>query len=225
MLLRFETHLQLDLVEHGEQHRGRARDPAVRDAEVAAVAMEAVRAHLKPVAGLAHEEADREQRILFDRVPVLHDLLGGIGRGPLEDLAVAFAHEVVASHLHVEARPTIAQHRAGGDRLVLMSASPDLYVPRIAALLGFDECICTRVRWRGPILDGRLDGPNCRGAEKSHHLQQLRARHPGTPVIAYGNSAGDLDHLRRCEAAVYVNAGRREGATLASEGIRLVRWQ
>ena len=156
---------------------------------------------------------------------VLHDLLGGIGRGPLEDLAVAFAHEVVASHLHVEARPTIAQHRAGGDRLVLMSASPDLYVPRIAALLGFDECICTRVRWRGPILDGRLDGPNCRGAEKSHHLQQLRARHPGTPVIAYGNSAGDLDHLRRCEAAVYVNAGRREGATLASEGIRLVRWQ
>lgn len=155
---------------------------------------------------------------------VLHVLLGGLNRLPLEDLANAFAHEVLASRLHAEARPTLEKHRAAGDRLVLMSASPDLYVPRIADLLGFDECLCTEVRWNQRVFDGRLAGPNCRGAEKSHRLQLLRERHPGMPVIAYGNSPGDLDHLRRCETAVYVNAGPRQREALSAEGIQPVRW-
>jgi phosphatidylglycerophosphatase C len=166
---------------------------------------------------------------LYDRGTLkgaaLHLLLGGLHRRSLEERAVAFAHEVLTSRLHAQARPTIEMHRAAGDRLVLLSASPDLYVPRIAELLGFHECLCTAVRWSGEVLDGRLAGPNCRGAEKSHRLQGLRERHPGLPVIAYGNSSGDLDHLRRCEAAVYVNAGPLERARLSAQGLRLVRWQ
>ena len=42
-------------------------------------------------------------------------------------------------------------HRARGDRLLLMSASTDLYVPRIGRALGFDETICTR----GALARGR----------------------------------------------------------------------
>ena len=155
---------------------------------------------------------------------VMHLLLAGLDRRHLEDLAASFAHEVLARGLHAEARETIAMHAAAGDRLVLMSASPDLYVPRIAALLGFHECLCSAVRWDGEAFDGRLAGPNCRGEEKSHRLEALKSRHPGASVIAYGNSASDLDHMRRCEAAVYVNARGREAARLASAGIRVVQW-
>jgi phosphatidylglycerophosphatase C len=106
-----------------------------------------------------------------------------------------------------------------------MSASPDLYVPRIGALLGFHESTCTEVRWKGDALDGRLAGPNCRGAEKSHRLQALRSRHPGASVVAYGNTASDLDHMRLCEASVYVNARGSEAGRLAAAGIRVVQWR
>jgi phosphatidylglycerophosphatase C len=105
-----------------------------------------------------------------------------------------------------------------------MSASPDLYVPRIAALLGFDETICTAVRWDGEAFDGRLAGPNCRGPEKSHRLQALRSRHPGLAAVAYGNAESDLDHMRMCDAAVFVNASGRLAQRLAASGIRVVQW-
>jgi len=155
---------------------------------------------------------------------ILHLLLAGLDRRHLDAFAEAFAHAVLERGLHAEARQVLAGHLAAGDRLVLMSASPDLYVPRIGRLLGFHETVCTAVRWNGDRLDGRLAGANCRGAEKSHRLEALKARQPGASVIAYGNSASDLDHMASCEAAVYVNAGPREAERLAAAGIQVVQW-
>ncbi len=176
---------------------------------------------LVPLLGYAFRLLDRGAL----KGAVMHLLLAGLDRRRLEDIAASFAHEVLDTNLHGEARQIIAAHAAAGDRLVLMSASPDLYVPRIAALLGFHETTCTAVRWDGEAFDGRLAGPNCRGAEKSHRLQALRSRHPDMPVIAYGNSAADLDHMRLCEAAVYVNAKGREAERLSASGIRVVQWR
>ncbi len=67
--------------------------------------------------------------------------------------------------LFAEALRAIEAHRAcKGDKLLLMSASIDLYVPLIGGALGFGQTLCSQVRWRG---DGRLDGclatANCRG--------------------------------------------------------------
>jgi phosphatidylglycerophosphatase C len=155
---------------------------------------------------------------------VMHALLGGLDRDALGEAAQAHARDVVRRGLHVEAMEVLAAHRAAGDRLVLMSASPDLYVPLVGRELGFDEVHCTEVRWNGERLDGRLAGANCRDIEKSRRLAALRERHPGMAVIGYGNSGADLDHLRRCESAVYVNAPSRDRAGLEAMGLRLVQW-
>jgi phosphoserine phosphatase len=55
----------------------------------------------------------------------------------------------------------------------------------------------------------------------------LRAAQAGLPVIAYGNSSPDLDHMRLCEEGVYVNADSRLAARLTAESpaIRCVRWR
>jgi phosphoserine phosphatase len=108
--------------------------------------------------------------------------------------------------------------------VVLLSASPDLYVPRIGTLLGVTETHCTRIRWNGDLLDGRLEGCNRRDEEKLRVVEQLRAAHPGLPVIAYGNSPPDLVHMRRCEQAVYVNADAQLARQLTADGMRCVRW-
>ena len=97
-----------------------------------------------------------------------------------------------------EPRRNLAEHRRAGDYLVLMSASTDLYVPVISRQLGFDETICTEVRWDGECLNGSLTTPNRKGEEKARCFTALRERHPGL-------QAGHL--MRKGEAGDSLPAG------------------
>jgi HAD superfamily phosphoserine phosphatase-like hydrolase len=119
----------------------------------------------------------------------------------------------------------IARHRAAGDRLVLLSASVDLYVPEIARRLGFDEAICTEVAWRDGRLDGALATANRRGAEKRRCIEALRARFPGVPFAAYGNARSDFEHLSAVEEPVLVNAAARLRAEGQRIGFRCEDWR
>ena len=118
----------------------------------------------------------------------------------------------------------VEAHRAAGDHLVLLSASPDLYVPRIGQMLGFERTLCTEIEWQGERLDGRLKTPNRRGEEKLHCLTWLREKYPDTPVIAYGNSASDLDHMRQADRALLVNADSAARRLAAKWNIAVSYW-
>jgi phosphatidylglycerophosphatase C len=158
---------------------------------------------------------------------ILWLLFGGLSRTDVGAFSSSHAAVVLAKDAFPEALAAFRGHLAAGDHVVLLSASPDLYVPEIGQALGAHETFCTQVRWNGERLDGRLAGPNRRGQEKANVLAMLRSKHPGLPVIAYGNSTPDLDHMRLCEEAVYVNASSRLAAELAGAipGIRCVQWR
>ncbi len=158
---------------------------------------------------------------------ILRLLFGGMSRADIAGFAARYAASVLSTNVFAEALAALRGHLAAGDHVVVLSASPDLYVPEIGHLLGAHETICTQIRWNGERLDGRLDGHNRRGEEKARVLAMLRTKHPGLPVIAYGNSTPDLDHMRLCEQAVYVNAPPRLAAQLAAEfpAIRCVQWR
>jgi phosphatidylglycerophosphatase C len=150
---------------------------------------------------------------------------GGMVRPEVSQWVATYVSRVVPEALFGAALQAIAAHRAAGDYLVLMSASPDLYVPALGRALGFDETICTELSWRGERFEGRLASPNRRGEEKRRCLDRLRAAHPGLRVFGYGNSAPDLPHLRACDEAVYVNASVGARTRLQSLGIRTVDWR
>jgi phosphatidylglycerophosphatase C len=175
-----------------------------------------------PIAAFMLKRIDRGQlKGSFMRL-----LFGGMSRDVIANHARRYAQLVVARGMFAEAVAALRGHLAAGDQVVILSASPDLYVPEIGRLLGVHQTICTEVRWDGDRLDGRLAGPNRRDQEKARVLAALRAAH-GLPVIAYGNSSPDLDHMRLCEQGVYVNADARLAARLASEAptIRCVHWR
>lgn len=150
--------------------------------------------------------------------------LGGRKRAQLAAELAAHVERVCGTQLRAGALAAIERHRAAGDRLVLLSASPDLYVPEIGRRLGFAEAICTAVRWDGEVLDGRLAGPNRRGAAKVECVAQLRARHPGVPFAAYGNAGTDLAHLRLVEHPLLVNAKPAARAEARRDGIPVDDW-
>jgi phosphatidylglycerophosphatase C len=159
------------------------------------------------------------------KAALLRLVFGNLPRSAVDAFADEYARHVVQHQMFPEAVAALRAHLAAGDHVVLLSASPDLYVPRIGALLGVGETHCTRIRWNGDRLDGHLEGLNRRDEEKLRVVEHLRAAHPGLPVIAYGNSSPDLVHMRHCEQAVYVNADTGLARQLTEGGIRCVNWR
>jgi phosphatidylglycerophosphatase C len=171
--------------------------------------------------------ATRDRGVLKSRV--IRAVMAGDSRREISE----WAGEYVAGlrtdgTFRPAALAVLERHRAAGHHLVLLSASPNLYVPEIGALLGFERVLCTEVAWRidptGGRLDGRLLTPNRRGEEKSVCLAWLRAQYPGLPVTAYGNSSSDLPHLKLADAAILVNGNRAARRAAAQAGVPTADW-
>jgi phosphatidylglycerophosphatase C len=156
---------------------------------------------------------------------LLRVLAGGADSALLDAWSRDYAARVVAGQIRSEALATLQHHVAAGDHVIVLSASVDAYVPRIAALLGAHETLCTGVRWREDgRLDGRLTTANRQGEEKAVVLRSLRERFPGRPFAAYGNTSGDLPHLRLAERPLLVNANRRARRRARHLGIPTAEW-
>jgi phosphatidylglycerophosphatase C len=150
---------------------------------------------------------DRDRGRLKGRL--IAAVMGGSTEAAVAAWTERYIPKLLARGVFSEARQAIEQHRKAGDHLVLMSATVDLYVPGLAAALGFNEWVCSRVRWNTTgRLEGELLGANVRGAEKARHLKRLAAAHPGKRIVAYGNSDPDLPHLRLADQAILINPSK-----------------
>jgi phosphatidylglycerophosphatase C len=140
----------------------------------------------RAVAGLGGE-AEAKQA-LFGR------LLKGRRVDEVEAEIPAFTAELLARGMRPEMLARVDWHLAEGHRLIVVSASPELYVGPIARGLGFTSVIATRLEVdTDGRLTGRLLGANVKGAEKVHRLRQEVGN---VPVgWAYGNSRGDRELL------------------------------
>jgi phosphatidylglycerophosphatase C len=151
----------------------------------------------------------------------IRSTLGGATRAQLNAWTEEFVPAVVAHASSPGALAMVKSHREAGDRLVLMSASTDLYVPQIGAALGFHEVICTGIAFDAAgRLDGALTTPNRRGAEKVRCFQALRQQHPGLESVAYGNAGSDLAHLILADQPRLVNASPTTIRKAAALGLK-----
>jgi phosphatidylglycerophosphatase C len=175
-----------------------------------------------PLALLAFVLQRRDRGQLKSRI--IRMVLGGESRAVVDACADAFTHSSLPRRLRPAALAVLERHRAAGDHLILLSASPDLYVPRIGRALGFERTLCTEIEWLGDRLDGALKTANRRGTEKSRCLAWLRTEYPELPVIAYGNSASDLDHMQQADQALLVNGSAAARGLAARFGIPTADW-
>jgi phosphatidylglycerophosphatase C len=151
--------------------------------------------------------------------------LGGSTRAEIEAWTEEFVPRLLARGMRADALAALEAHRRAGDLLVMLSASPDLYVPAIGRALGFAETVCTGVAWDGEHLTGHLTTPNQRGPEKARTVAALRREHPGLAVVAYGNAASDLQHLSLADRAALVNGSARARQAAARLNIDCVTWR
>jgi phosphatidylglycerophosphatase C len=148
------------------------------------------------------EAADRTKERLFQQI------LGGVEPAHLDRVAHAYTDGLLE-----RARPDVTArlewHHGRGDAVVVVSASPEVYVGLVARRLGAEGVLATRLAVGD---DGRLtggyDGANCRGEEKIRRLRRWieRSGIAAPKLWAYGNSRGDLSMLEAAD--VGVNVGR-----------------
>jgi phosphatidylglycerophosphatase C len=161
----------------------------------------------------------------FLKSRVIRMVMGGATRTVVDACADSFVDALEPRRrFRPAALAALEAHRAAGDHLVLLSASPDLYVPRIGRSLGFERTLCTELEWRGDRLAGTLKTANRRGAEKLRCLTWLRTQYPDLPIVAYGNSASDLDHMQHADRALLVNGNAAARALAVQWGIPTSNW-
>lgn len=149
--------------------------------------------------------------------------LGSATRDELAAHTERFVTRVLARGMSSRALAVLESHRAARARLVLLSASPDVYVRALATRLGFDECLCTELRWGSERLIGTFTTENRRGAEKARLVRLMRAEGRGT-IAAYANSSSDLEHLELVDFPLLVNGSKRARRQAAARGMSCEDW-
>jgi len=125
----------------------------------------------------------------------------------LRPVAAEFAREVVEKQLRPDRLTRLRWHQAQGHAVVLVSASPELYVAAAGELLGCTATLASRLEVdRRGRLTGRLFGANVRGAEKERLLRDWLGAAPAR-VWAYGDSEGDAEMLAMAEVGVRLHGG------------------
>jgi phosphatidylglycerophosphatase C len=144
---------------------------------------------------------------------LLTRLLAGAEVQQLSDSGQAFAERLVTREIRPAMRRRLDWHRRAGHQVVIVSASPTIYLDAAGRQLGVDAVLATELEVGADgRLTGRLAGRNCRGDEKASRLRAWldRSGHePSSQVWAYGDSRGDTEMLALADVAIWVGWRRR----------------
>jgi len=147
------------------------------------------------------------------------DMAGGTSLDDLEPVIVRTADEI-ADSVRPPMQAVLELHYGAGHHCVLLSASPQRLVTRIADLLGFHTGIGTVIDEEDGVLTGKIVPPMCYGPGKlerlravlgwsGHRLPIANASRPGIRSYAYADSISDLPLLEAVEAPFVVSPDRR----------------
>lgn len=133
----------------------------------------------------------------------------GETRAEIARHAARFCEQWVPRRLRPDLVLALREHQAAGHRVVLLSASPDLYVEEIGRLLGVEHVVCTRIALREDCCDGQIVGRNCKGEHKVALLREaLGIDRPPAGSYAYGDSPSDRSILGWVDHGFLVVKGR-----------------
>jgi phosphatidylglycerophosphatase C len=144
---------------------------------------------------------------LADRTAVKESLLtalfGGTEERALRERAASWATGALPSLVRPAALDRLRWHQSRGHRVVLASASLEVLLAPWAATIGIHDVLATRLEARAGRVTGRLDGPNCYGAEKVARLRELVGDLQDVELYAYGDSRGDRELLAAAQHPAY----------------------
>lgn len=136
------------------------------------------------------------------KAALLARVLAGVRVSRANEEATAYA-ERLERELRSDVVERLRWHERSCHDVVIVSASPEIYLRPLAERLGVTALLSTCLEVEGDFFTGRLLGANVRGEEKVRRLRGwLGGRSPF--LYAYGDSEGDRELLAAADVGVWV---------------------
>lgn len=148
----------------------------------------------------------------------------GMDRETLTACGREFAEEVVSTLCYPEVLAEVARHREAGHTLVLVSASPEIYVREIGSRLGFDHTFGTVVAFEEklPWFPHFPLGNNKSGNKVTRLQNELGLAGVLPESEGYSDSKADLAMLAMCEKVVAIHPEGIFAEKAVQEGWRIL---
>lgn len=109
-------------------------------------------------------------------------------------IGISYARDILDQCVRPAAMSRIRWHKQNGDRVVIVSASLDVYLSEWCRQLGL-ELICTRLETDGGILTGRYLNGDCSGRQKAEQVLETYNLQEFSMIYAYGDTEEDREML------------------------------
>ncbi len=137
------------------------------------------------------------------------ELVEGLDLSTMDEAEAEVARRIVKS-----IRPAMLQlltnHRLAGHRCIVLSASPQRLVHRVAQLIGAHDAVGTVLQIEDNVLTGKIEEPFCYGEAK---LERLHAEVGNLPdsvdIYAYADSFSDVPVLELATYPIVVTPDRK----------------
>jgi len=113
-----------------------------------------------------------------------------------------FCDKIVPKLLKKEALLKLEEHKANGDKVILVSASAEYWLTPWTKSTGI-ELIGTKLEVKDGKLTGKIAGYNCYGIEKVNRIKERIDLSEFDNVYAYGDSRGDKEMLALADYPSY----------------------
>lgn len=152
--------------------------------------------------------------------------MAGSSESEMLDKAAIFWEREVRPAISPEGQSAIAEHRARGHAVVLLTSATPYVAEPLARHLGLDEVLCTRLHVEDGRFVGTCDRPTCYGSGKVHHARRFAEAHDIDLAESYfyTDSFSDLPMLERVGRPCAVNPDRRLRRHAERSGWPILRW-
>lgn len=120
----------------------------------------------------------------------------------LNTYAINFAENVIPKKLTNQAIQQLRYHKDAEDKIVIVSASLDLWLQNWCKTRGFD-LVCSIAEVKDDRITGKLVGRNCIGVEKVSRIKKAYKLEEYSKIYVYGDSENDRPMLSLGTDAFY----------------------
>ena len=138
----------------------------------------------------------------FTRRKLLGYFFAGMGADKFDKICKKYSTTHIEDILKQSAMDKIASYKAAGDRVVIVTASLEDWLRPWCDAQGL-ELLGTKIRRKGGIITGEIEGQNCYGAQKVARVRAAYDVQAFDRIIAYGDSRGDREMLEFADEAHY----------------------
>lgn len=127
----------------------------------------------------------------------------------IDELGRSFVRDIVKNGIFNEMHDLIDELHDDGYIVVIVSASPNIYMQFVGDIMLVDDIICTRFIKKADKYTGRIYGQNCKGEQKIFMIKSfIQEKHPDCELsecAAYGDSKSDLPMMSIVGKKCFVN--------------------